>query len=152
MASGLVVKHTQGKGDGVYAGRRFRRLEIVVPGFVLKTLNRNTTHASEIGIGKYVLHGGLMSKVNHSCDPNCGIRLNRKGAHDLIAMREINIGEEITYDYAMRNSKIEFFRRKCQCKSLRCRGKITGWDRLDDATRRRYAGFIAPHLLSVKNP
>jgi len=35
--------------------------------------------------------------VNHSCDPNCGL----VGAVLVVAMRDIEPGEEITFDYAM---------------------------------------------------
>ena len=39
---------------------------------------------------------GIFS-VNHSCEPNCGIR----NACGLVALRDIKDGEEITYDYCM---------------------------------------------------
>ena len=41
--------------------------------------------------------------------PSCGISVNETGAHDLIAFRSIDKGEEITFDYAMRNYSIEIF-------------------------------------------
>jgi hypothetical protein len=92
-----------------------------------------------------------MSKVNHSCDPNSGITLNARGAHDLVAMRDITAGEEITYDYAMRNLKIEHFPVVCKCGASNCRRSIKGWLTLPLKIRRRYSGFVAPHLLGIKN-
>lgn len=146
MTPGLIIKETQEKGDGVFACRPFARLDVVIVGYVERVLERNSPHASEIGVGQYVLHGGLMSKVNHSCDPNCGIRMNDLGAHDLVAMRDITPGEELTYDYAMRNSRIEHFPSLCKCGAANCRISIKGWHQLPKDLRARYAGFIAPHL------
>ena len=34
--------------------------------------------------------------INHSCNPNCGLR----GEITFVAMRDINVDEEITFDYA----------------------------------------------------
>ena len=34
--------------------------------------------------------------INHSCDPTCGMR----GATVLVALRDLEAGEAITYDYA----------------------------------------------------
>ena len=53
-------------------------------GVIKEALNGNHSHASQIGENEYVLHAGLITKVNHSCDPNCGIRVNETGAHDFV--------------------------------------------------------------------
>ena len=109
----------------------------------------NHSHASQIDENTHVLHGGLVPKVNHSCEPNCGIKVNETGAHDFVAMREILSEEEITFDYAMRNYSIDHFDRSCQCGAKSCRGQITGWKDLPEAVKKKYAGFIAPYLLDL---
>jgi uncharacterized protein len=151
MSASLIVKPTPEKGDGVFSCRAFARFEIVIVGFIERDLEGNTAHASEVGPGKYVLHGGLMSKVNHSCDPNCGVRLNADGAHDLVAMRQIASSDEVTYDYAMRNSRLQHFPRVCKCGTRICRVSIKGWCELPQEVRVRYTGFIAPHLIEANN-
>ena len=35
--------------------------------------------------------------INHSCEPNCGMR----NATQIVTMRDVLEGEELTYDYAM---------------------------------------------------
>ena len=109
----------------------------------------NHSHASQVGERRFVLHAGLISKVNHSCLPNCGIKVNGGGGHDFVAMRTIAEGEEITFDYAMRNHRIEYFPDKCRCGSERCRGSITGWKDLPDSYKLDYEGFVAPYLLEM---
>ena len=91
MKDGFELRETAGKGEGIFATRSFKAGKIVMVGVIKKELDRNHSHASQIGENKYVLHAGLVSRVNHSCDPNCGIRVNETGAHDFVAIKDINI-------------------------------------------------------------
>lgn len=78
--------------------------------------------------------------VNHSCDPNCGLR----GEITFIAMREINPGEELTIDYAMiDNEKYEFI---CTCGSDICRKIITGFDWKNPELQKKYFDYFARYL------
>ncbi len=70
MKNGFELRVTDGKGEGILATRSFKASEIVMVGIIEKELERNHSHASQIGVNKYVLHAGSISKVNHSCDPN----------------------------------------------------------------------------------
>ena len=149
MEDGYKLKITVGKGEGVFATRLLKACETVMVGVIEKVLDGNYSHASQIGENKYVLHAGSISKVNHSCDPNCGISVNETGAHDFVARRDIIVNEEITFDYAMRNYGVNYFPKQCMCGSKRCRGKITGWKDLPDEQKKIYEGFIAPYLLEL---
>jgi hypothetical protein len=100
-------------------------------------------------IDKTALRGGLMSKVAHSCAPNCGIRLNQPGTHDLVARYDIRAGTEITIDYAMRSFTIDLFPTHCQCGAVGCRGSVTGFKDLPPERKRAYRGWVAPHLLDL---
>ncbi|MER5770894.1 SET domain-containing protein-lysine N-methyltransferase [Streptomyces sp. NPDC001985] len=144
---GAELREARGKGGGVFATRTFRTGELVLDGVIEAELDRNDSHASQIGWNRFVRHGGLMPKVNHSCDPECGVRLNASGAHDLFARRAIAAGREITFDYAMRNFSIEHFPALCGCGSPLCRGRVTGWKDLPAARRDAYRDSVAPYLL-----
>ncbi len=80
--------------------------------------------------------------LNHSCDPNCGIRFTLR----IVAMRDIESGEEITFDYAMSESEYGFFEMRCNCGSKRCRKVITGNDWRQKDLQRRYRGFFSEYL------
>ena len=82
-------------------------------------------------------------------EEDCGIRVNETGAHDFIAMKDISVNEEITFDYAMRNYAIDHFQQQCMCGSARCSGRITGWQDLPDEKKKEYEGFVAPYLLEL---
>lgn len=83
---------------------------------------------------------------NHSCDPNSGI----KGQIFLVAMRDIEPGEEVTFDYAMVVSESVgsevVFEMDCNCGSRHCRGKVTEQDWKLPELRRRYNGYFSQYL------
>lgn len=64
---------------------------------------------------------------NHSCDPNCTSVIVRKRVY-LETLREIQPGEELTYDYEIPNEgeDEETARRKwpCHCGAPNCRGTL----------------------------
>ncbi len=145
---GYELRTTEGKGDGVFALHGFAVGETVMVGAIKCRIVGNHSHATQIGLREHVQLGGLCSKVNHSCSPNCGVRLNESGAPDLIVFESIAAGDEITFDYAMRNYSIEYFP-NCFCGATMCRGSITGWKDLPTERKVAYRGFVAPYLLEL---
>jgi hypothetical protein len=79
--------------------------------------------------------------VNHSCDPNAGLR----GQITLVAMRDIAAGEEICFDYAMSDVS-DYDEFECRCGAIGCRGRVTGSDWMRPELAARYAGYFAPHV------
>jgi hypothetical protein len=149
VENGFELRRVKGKGEGVFATRSFKAGETVMIGKIEKILDNNNSHASQIDKHKYALHAGLISKVNHSCEPNCGIRVNETGGHDFVAMKSISLNEEITFDYAMRNYSVDYFPPKCICGSKVCRERVTGWKDLPETKKKEYKGFVAPYLYEL---
>jgi SET domain-containing protein len=82
-----------------------------------------------------------MLHLNHSCDPNVGVR----GQITFVTIRDVPAGSELTIDYAMidgdRSERME-----CACGTRECRKVITGDDwRLPDL-QRRYAGYFSRYI------
>lgn len=142
----LEIKSVPPKGKGVFAGKSFKKGEIVLVGKIEKELSENHSHASQIGLTRFILHNEVYRLVNHSCDPNCGIKVNATEAHNFVARRPISKGEEITFDYAMENYTIDHFPLSCQCGSEQCREKITGWKDIPESRKEEYRGWAAPYL------
>lgn len=149
MTVEIELRRTTSRGEGVFALRAFEPGETVLVGVLEEIDVLNHSHASQLGEDQFGFHGGLTSKFNHSCDPNCGIQPNKSGAHDFVAMRPISVNEETTFDYAMRNYRIEHFPNSCICGSEDCRGTITGWQGLPQSRKNDYAGFVAPYLVDM---
>lgn len=83
---------------------------------------------------------------NHSCEPNSGF----KGQIFLVAMRDIEKNEEITFDYAMvvsRSVDSDFvFEMECKCGSNNCRTKITEDDWKLPSLQQKYRGYFSQYL------
>jgi uncharacterized protein len=79
--------------------------------------------------------------VNHSCEPNAGMA----GQISVIALRDIEAGEEICFDYAMCDgSPYDEF--TCLCGSAQCRKTISGNDWQRPELWERYKGYFSPYL------
>ncbi len=79
--------------------------------------------------------------VNHSCEPNSGMR----GQITLVAMRDIIAGEEICFDYAMTDAS-DYDEFECGCGGKSCRGRVSGTDWMLPELMRRYEGFFSPYV------
>jgi hypothetical protein len=89
----------------------------------------------------WTTHEGPADWVNHSCDPNSGL----VGQIGLVALRDIDPGEEICFDYATTDgSGYDEF--ECHCGALECRGRVTGEDWRRPELQTRYRGQFSPYL------
>ena len=80
--------------------------------------------------------------INHSCEPNCGMG----GAAQVVAMRDIEVGESLTFDYAMADGS-DYDEFACACGAPSCRGRVSGTDWQSPELRARYAGYMSPYLV-----
>ncbi len=85
---------------------------------------------------------GIARWTNHSCDPNCGIR----GLFSIVAMRDIEAGEQITWDYEM-TEKNKDWKMKCKCGSPLCRKTIGNYVNMPKNIRKKYKGYISKWLV-----
>lgn len=74
----------------------------------------------------------VMLFINHSCAPNVGFA----GNIVLVAMRDIEPGEELTTDYALFDDNDESM--LCGCGTPSCRGVIHGQDWRRPELQRKY--------------
>jgi hypothetical protein len=98
----------------------------------------------QCGHDRYSLPEGLSREMNHSCDPSTWW----DGSITLVARRDIEVGEEVTYDYS--TSDIDHaFEMECSCGSPYCRGTISNRDYLEPDWQRRYGPNLPPHVLAA---
>lgn len=124
---------------GLYAMERIARGEMVIEyvGEVIRAQvadKRETTYERQ-GIGSSYLFrideeivvdatkkGNLGRLINHSCDPNCTakiITINGEKKIVIYAKIDIELGDEITYDY---HFPFEQDKIPCLCGTVKCRG------------------------------
>ena len=80
--------------------------------------------------------------LNHSCEPNCGLQ----GSQLLVAMRDIEPGEELSFDYAMCDAS-DYDEFRCLCGVTTCREVVTGSDWRNPDLQAKYAGRFSPYLV-----
>ncbi len=80
------------------------------------------TYLFGLGDGKVVIDGHCMAMfINHSCDPNCETE-EIKGRIWITAIKNIEAGAEITYDYCLYDGgEDDAF---CNCGTGKCRGTM----------------------------
>ena len=105
----IIIKESKIHGKGVFAGKDFKKGEVVV------------RWDSLLGDGKLqdIVVNSPSIFINHSCNPN----LTEKEGKN-IATKDIQQGEEITYDYEKEN--IPFLKMKCSCRSESCKRMFCG--------------------------
>ena len=131
------ARNAGGKGMGSFAAEPIAAGETVaafggwvVDGATLATISpERVTRTMQIDDRLYLVpaetaeHGDF---VNHSCEPNCGLM----GATVVVAMRDIAVGEELCFDYAMSDG--------------------SDYDEFDwrlPELHERYSGWFSPYLV-----
>jgi uncharacterized protein len=149
----LEVRALPDKGGfGVYAIESVAAGEVVsvwggtiVDAEQLETLPHEIQqHTVQIEEGLYsATIGGAETAdfINHSCDPNLGLR----GQITLVALRDIEVGEEVCFDYAMTDCT-PYDEFECHCGSAICRGTVRGDDWKLPELWARYASYFSPYL------
>ena len=152
MSKNVVVKKTGDKGKGVFALKDFKKDEIIlyINGKVVETSDHSSfseyvqNHWFPFDKKghryKYVLPKSPWMYINHSCNPNTGIRDNR----DIVAMRSIKKGEEILLDYSLNN--IDNWKMECKCKSKNCRKVISTFYSLNSKTKEKYLNYVIDYI------
>lgn len=77
---------------------------------------------------------------NHSCEPNVGFN----SSVTMVAIRDIEAGEELVMNYAFMETDFEAF--ECNCRSASCRKVIDSNTWKDDGFQAKYGKYYSPYL------
>lgn len=148
------VRNSPIHGEGLFANSAIAQGEIVAVkgGYILPAstwaeLERQLGPA-EIQISEDLFiapisqdeRAGSMVYLNHSCDPNCTIQ----GQIIFVAMRDIEVGTELTHDWATTDDFDHEL--DCNCGTPKCRGVVTGRDWMNKDLQQRYKGWFCWYL------
>jgi hypothetical protein len=127
-------------GLGVFANREIRPGEVILAfgGPVIdfaETKRRGPWECMPVQIGqnRYFDTRPPGVFVNHSCEPNAGIRNDR----DLVALRQIRLGEEVRFDYSTTMEE-QSFTMRCLCGTPKCRHVVADFSTLPSDVQERY--------------
>ena len=124
----LIIRQSRIHSNGCYTTRPLRKGTLVVE-YVGEILDYEqaddlyddfpNTYLFGLDGGKRIIDGyGVAAFVNHSCQPNCETDQIR-GKMWIIALRDIEAGEELTYDYNLYDGDEDEAR--CYCGAATCR-------------------------------
>lgn len=127
-------------GRGLFAVDGFRENELILVLHGPRYDREDPIHGMaeganllQTGARTYILLQNPGVFANHSCDPNAGIRDNRR----LVAIRPIGPGEEIRFDYSTTMDEA-FWTMPCRCGASSCRGLVQDFHTLPAPVQRRY--------------
>jgi hypothetical protein len=141
MVDGLVVRSSSIHAAGCHTTRKIQKgtrvIEYDGPRFTKdeadeRYKHRDITYLFSYGDEGRVIDGfGTAMFINHSCDPNCESE-NVGGRIFITAIRDIAVGEELTYEYNLFDSDDQ--EADCYCGAGKCRGTMFSED---EVKRRR---------------
>jgi len=139
----IIVRHSGIQGRGVFAAGRIRKGRRIIEYVGQRVthdeadsrydddaMSRHHTFLFEVDESTVIdaaRDGNEARFINHSCDPNCEA-VNEDGRIYIEAIRNIQPGVELTYDYAYPCDEPltpeMFHRYRCACGAPNCRGTI----------------------------
>lgn len=148
----IYAEKTDLYGMSLFAKRSFKKDELVFvaygPIVKIPTLYTIPISAS-LKIDPTRPDGNFSQYICHSCNPNLGI----KERTCFVAFKDIEVGEEITIDYAMigydYGEELLDGGRTCSCGHPECRGKWGCYKELPMDIREKYKGYISDYLLEM---
>jgi len=145
----LRIGDAGAKGKGVFAAKRIEPGELVwdYAGEErwIKEIPKNVwRYCFQVDYDKYVVpkKGSAGWFMNHSCEPNCVIM----GRTRIVALRRIDTGEEVTFDYST-NVGWDGFSMRCTCGAKACRKVVRSYAFLPEDLRGRYGACVSAFLL-----
>jgi uncharacterized protein len=144
----LDVRQTELKGFGLFANAPIQKGELllIMGGDIInpqQLAQLDHTFSIQVEENLYICPIGTQKayRINHSCNPTVG----PVGQITFVALRDIAVDEEISYDYAMTDGTAydEF---ECHCGGEHCRGMISGDDWKRPELWERYEGHFSPYL------
>ncbi|MDO8561116.1 MAG: SET domain-containing protein [bacterium] len=150
----IYVKETEGarRGKGVFADKKILKGELIydtkgeavmvakesvvdLPGYCYEADDKHDMCPKDFN------NPAPFWFTNHSCEPNVGALPD---LYRTVAMRDIEEGEELTYDYAMTDS--EDYEMECFCGKPNCRHWIQGSDWMIPELQEKYKGYFQKNI------
>jgi hypothetical protein len=145
----IELRETKDRGRGIFACAPIKKDEVIAEfdgamyDYDYEDWNDDLAdHVIQFERRKWRDSMGIAKYLNHSCDPNCGI----KELFIIVAMRDISPGEELVWDYDMSEDNYHWDM-DCHCGSPLCRGTIGAFRRLSQSIREKYRGYISDWLV-----
>jgi SET domain-containing protein len=142
------------RGKGVFASRRIELGELVwdyagEERWIKEIPEKLWRYCFQVDYDRYVVpaEGSAGWFMNHSCEPNCVIM----GRTKIVALRRIESGEEVAFDYST-NVGWEGFSMECKCGKKACRKTVRSYTFLPEDLKGHYGACVSGFLLRPVPP
>ena len=138
-------------GRSVFAVRDIAAGETILKAWGPR-LPQRSRHTMQVDVDTHIMPDGVMVLVRHSCEPTCGVlvRANEREI-EVRALRPIQAGEEITFDYNTFEYELDLGGGPCLCGAAKCRGRVPGYKHVAAEVRARYGEYVAEYLRVLEN-
>ena len=140
--SNIVVRKSPIHGKGVFATQPIKKGEILhqMDGravgllkcfWLILTKKVQIDMPLQIGNRSYFILDEFSESFNHSCEPLCAIT----DKNEIIAIKDIEVGQELTYDYAMTVLPTFYtknWKMSCGCNAKTCRKDVSTVKHISD--------------------
>ena len=141
----VVIK---GKGRALIANRDFKKGEVILPlKGIIRKCSESTPDALQLGRNKFIDsdHRYAEDHINHGCDPSIRIDFDLM---KFVALRDVEKGEEITYNYLtteydLVRDNLDF---DCKCGSKHCLKRIKGFKFLNKRQKLKLKPLLSSFL------
>jgi uncharacterized protein len=144
----IKTSHIGGRGifitQPVKKGQKVLKFEGPIISWDEAVERNRQDHVVPVAADKYLDIYEPESLVNHSCSPSTGFSNNTT----LIALRDLNSGEEITFDYSL--VTVDDWTMECNCGSTECRHTISNYADLPQAIKQKYYNVTPPWILALQ--
>jgi uncharacterized protein len=144
LGRGLFADHSYKAGDEIlrFEGR-------TVPASVVAAMGDEQCYMIQIGPDAYFEPEAPGRFTNHSCNPNAAI----KDDYRLVALRDIQVNEQICFDYSTTMSE-DNWTMECRCGSADCRREIRDFSELPIELQQRYLdlGVVQSFIVAERSP
>ena len=148
----IYIRTSKIEGKGVAAGEDIKRGDIIQhvkgkPRFLaIKNKEDSLSYPNWWGVGKnkWIEPDYPNQYLNHSCNPNAGIDTKR----NVVAMKDIREGEEITIDYSIIEGD-NFWEMSCMCGEKNCRKIIRSTPYIPVKQFKKYLPYVPNYFKNL---
>jgi uncharacterized protein len=101
----------------------------------------------QIGYAKWLVpkKGSVGNFLNHCCSPSSGV----KGKNRIVAMRDLQKGEEVTIDYSLTET-YPLWHMFCRCGAKNCRKLVKPYQDMPTWRMKKYIAYTSRYILDMK--
>ena len=134
---GLFAARSFVGGQRLYADQNYYGRVQTIDYQQMKEFKIDVCRLFQVDVNRFALPEGTVDDfMNHSCEPNCGIRDYGDG-YEIVALAEIAVNDEICFDYSTYMSEWPHAL-VCRCGTRSCRKEIGPFESLPSSLRRYY--------------